>query len=177
MAKYNLWLRYLIILGVVLVLLLIASIKNRRYESQEQPILRFKQDLVNAVSIINAEQSLTLVKGDSGWTFITPDTIRIKDYKINNLFKTLFNGRRTGYVTSNPDKYAMYKVTPEEATIVELRQNERVLGILLIGSSQPDYERGYLRDQDYLKYPDDPKVYMSRDKMLYHISADSAFWR
>jgi hypothetical protein len=70
----NLWIKYAIILGVALILLLMVSLKNRRYEPKISNVFNVKSEDISAVTISKDTISVTLVKGDTTWIFAEPDT-------------------------------------------------------------------------------------------------------
>jgi len=172
MAKSkNLWIKYAIILGIALILLLVVSLKNRRYEPRISDVFSVKSEDINAITILKDTTSITLVKGDTTWMFAKPDTGLVKNLRIENFFKNVVNAKKGGYITQNPDKYDQYNVSDPKGLKVELKKGEYVLGSIYIGRSKTNYS------QDYIRYPDDPKVYQSKSKLLSSISERASFWR
>ena len=172
MAKSkNLWIKYAIILGIALILLLVVSMKNRRYEPKISDVFNVKSEDISAITISKDTTSITLVKGDTTWMFAEPDTGLIKNLRIENFFKNVVNAQKCGYITQNPDKYDQYNVSDTKGLKVELKKGEYVLGVIYIGRSKTNYS------QDYIRYPDDPKVYQSQSKLLSSVSERASFWR
>jgi hypothetical protein len=172
MAKSkNIWLRYIIILAVALILLLFVSVRNQRYKPKVSSVFDISSEDINAVTITKDTTSLTIIKSDTAWVFAEPDTGLIKDFRVDNFFKYIVNGKKSGFITKNPDKYDQYNVSEKLGLKLDLKKGEYVLGTIYIGRSKINWS------QDYIRYPDDPKVYISQNKMLSHVSERASFWR
>ena len=169
--KQNPWMKYIILLAVALLLLLVVSLKNRRYQPQVTNVFDVNVEDVNAFTISKDTLSVTLMKGDTSWVFAEPDTGLVKDTKIENFFKHVVEAQKSGFVTKNTDKYDQYNVSDSKGLKVELKKGEFVLGTVYLGRSQTSWS------QDYIRCTDDPKVYISQKKMLSYAGERASFWR
>lgn len=169
--KQNPWMKYIILLAVAVLLLLVVSLKNRRYRPQITDVFDVKVEDVNAFTVSKDTLSVTLMKSDTCWVFAEPDTGVVKDMKIENFFKYVVAAEKSGFVTKNPEKYEQFNVSDQKGLKVELKKGEYVLGTIYLGRSKTNWS------QDYIRYPDDPKVYTSRKKMLSYVSERAGFWR
>ena len=169
--KQNPWMRYVILLAVALLLLLVVSLKNRRYQPKVTDVFDIQVEDVNAFTISKDTLSVTLMKADTNWVFAEPDTGTVKDVKIENFFKNVVNAKKSGFVTRNAEKYDQYNVSDTKGLKVELKKGDFVLGTIYLGRSKASWS------QNYIRYPDDPKVYSSVKNMLSHASERASFWR
>ena len=169
--KQNPWSKYIILLVIAVLLLLVVSIKNRRYQPNVSRVFDVNVEDVNAFTVSKDTVSVTLLKADTTWVFAEPDTGTVKDYRIENFFKNVVNAKKTGFVTKNPDKYDQYNVSDKKGLKVELKKGEFVLGTIYLGRSKANWS------QNYIRYPDDPKVYSSQKNMLSYASERASFWR
>ncbi|MBN2602203.1 MAG: DUF4340 domain-containing protein [Candidatus Marinimicrobia bacterium] len=169
--KQNLWMKYVLLLAVALLLLLVVSLKNRRYQPKVTDVFDIKVEDVNAFTISKDTLSVTLLKSDTSWVFADPDTGIVKDTKIENFFKNVVEAQKSGFVTKNSEKYDQYNVSGEKGLKVDLKKGEFILGTIYLGRSKTSWS------QDYIRYPDDPKVYTSQKKMLSYASERASFWR
>lgn len=171
MAKKNPWIKYIVILAVALILLLVVSLKNRRYEQKVSDVFKVNVEDINGFTVAKGEQSVTLVRGDTSWVFAEPDTGDVRENRIERFFENVVNAKKTGYITKNPEKYDQYRVSDSLGTRIDLLKGEYNLASLYVGRSQTTWS------QDYIRYPDDPKVYLSQKKILSHVSERPSFWR
>jgi len=169
--KKSPWIKYIVLLAAALLLLLAVSLRNQRYKPKVSEVFDIKADDINTISITKDTLSITLMKGDTAWVFAEPDTGLVKNDRIENFFENVINAKKSGFVTKNPEKYDQYNVSDKLALIVELKKGEYVLGTVLLGRSKTSWA------QDYIRYPDDPKVYISQKKMLGSVSEQASFWR
>jgi len=169
--KKSFWVKYTILLAVALLLLLSVSLKNQRHKPKVSDVFDIKADDINAVSITKDTLSITLMKGDTAWVFAEPDTGLVKNDRMENFFENVINAKKSGFVTKNPEKYDQYNVSDKLGVKVELKKGEYVMGTVLLGRSKTSWA------QDYIRYPDDPKVYISQKKMLGSVSERASFWR
>jgi len=169
--KQNPWMKYAILLAVAVLLLLVVSLKNRRYQPKVTDVFDVKVEDVNTFTITKDTLSVTLLKSDTCWVFAEPDTGIIKDTKIDNFFKNVVEAQKSGFVTKNSEKYDQYNVSVEKGLKVDLKKGEFILGTVYLGRSKASWS------QDYIRYPDDPKIYTSQKKMLSYASERASFWR
>jgi hypothetical protein len=169
--KKNPWIKYIVLLAAAFLLLLTVSLRNRRYIPKVSDVFDLKTDDINAIGITKDTLSITLMKGDTAWVFVEPDTGLVKNDRIENFFENVVNAKKSGFVTKNPEKYDQYNVSDKLGMKVELKKGEYVLGTVLLGRSKTSWA------QDYIRYPDDPKVYISQKKMLGSTSERASFWR
>lgn len=169
--KQNPWLKYIVLLAIALVLLLVVTLKNRRYQPDITDVFDVNVEDVTAFTVSKDTLSVTLVKGDTTWVFAEPDTGVVKDYRIENFFRNIVEAKKSGYITKNPEKYDQYNVSEEKGLKIELKKGEFVLATTYLGRSKTSWS------QDYIRYPDDPKVYISQNKMLSYASERASFWR
>jgi len=165
------WLRYVIILAIAVLLLVFVNLRNRRHEVKVTDIFSTNTEEVTAFTISKDTLTVTLLKADTTWVFAEPDTGVVKDWRINNFFSNVVEGSKTGFVTRNPEKHADYNVSEDLATKLELKHGESVLETIYVGRSKSSWS------QDYIRYPDDPKVYISQKKLLSHLGERATFWR
>ena len=172
MAKQkNPWIKYIILLAVALVLLLTVSLKNRRYQPKVSDVFTLNVDDITAFTVSRDTISVTLIKSDTSWVFAEPDTGVVKDMRIDNFLKNVVNARKSGFVTKNADKYEQYNVSDQKSLKVELKKGDFILATAYFGRSKTNWS------QDYIRFPDDPKVYTSQKKILSSLSERASFWR
>lgn len=169
--KQNPWLKYIILLIIALVLLLVVSLKNRRYQPKITDVFDVNIEDVTAFTVSKDTVSVTLVKGDTSWVFAEPDTGVVRDNRIQNFLDHVVAAKKSGFITKNPEKYDQYNVSAEKGLKVELKKGEFILATIYLGRSKTSWS------QDYIRYPDDPKVYISQKKMLSYVSERASFWR
>jgi len=169
--KINPWIRYIIILAFAVLLLLLVTLKNKKHGSKVADVFQVKTEEITAFTIGKGQNSVTLIKADTTWIFAEPDTGAVKDWRINNFFTNIVNAKRTGFVTKNPEKYDQYNISDSLAIYVQLKHGESVLETVFVGRSKSSYS------QDYVRYPDDPKVYITQKKLLSYLGEKAASWR
>jgi hypothetical protein len=81
------------------------------------------------------------------------------------------DGEVTGFQTKNPDKYATYEITDDMATKLTLKLSGDKKAELYVSRSKSNWSL------DYIRYPDDPKVYITGKKIMFHFSERASFWR
>ena len=165
----NTWTKYLGILAVALLLLGYVYTKNSRYEEKQSAILDFDRDAMTAIEILKSENSLRIEKSDSLWVF-SSDTGDVAQHKLTRLFDAL-SGMKTGFITEKPKKYAQFNVD-STAMQLFLYSGEGVeVAHIYIGRSSTNY------NSDYIRYPNDAKVYMTSGKILNTMGERASFWR
>ncbi len=171
MAKKTNWMPYIIVLIVLALLLVYVQMKDRRYDHAVTPIFNIEPDEITAVTIHKEGNEVTLLRGDSLWTFLEPDTGFVKEFKINNFMEYVVKGKKGTIVTENPDRYVNFNVDDSTATRIELKQGEEILASLLVGRSNAGY------GNDNIRIPGDARVWQSQDKLLTRLSEKASFWR
>lgn len=169
--KRNPWIKYLIILAIAIIVLIVVNQREKQYEAKVTDIFDINPEDITAFTISKGKESVTLLNADTTWVFAEPDTGTVKDYRIDNFFRYVVNGKKTAFVTEDTAKYEQYNVTDSLGTKVELKKGEYVLGSIIVGRSQSSWAH------DYIRYPDDKKVYMTQEKLLNHISEKASSWR
>ena len=146
MAKQkNPWIKYLVILGIALVLLLISFLKNRRYQQETSLVFDLKKEDITAISIMSSEDTVSFRQlNDTTWTPIEPDTGDINVTKVNRLITGLVELKQTGIPTENPEKHTTYNVN-SGSTLIDLKKGEDVLESFYLGRSKSSFSHGYLR--------------------------------
>jgi hypothetical protein len=169
--KKNLWRKYLIILVIAIAILIVVNQREKEYEAKVTNIFDVNPEDITAFTVSKDTVSVTLLNADTTWVFAEPDTGRVEEYRIDNFFRYVVNGKKTGFVTENPEKYEQYNVTDSLGTKVELKKGEYILESVIVGRSESSWTH------DYIKYPDDKRVYMTQEKILNHLSEKASFWR
>ncbi|MCK4295507.1 MAG: DUF4340 domain-containing protein [Candidatus Marinimicrobia bacterium] len=165
------WGKYIIILAIAILLLFVVRLKENKYEQKVTDIFSVDVENVNAFTITKGEVSVTLMFADTTWIFAEPDTGKVKQYRIDNFLKNVVEGKKTGFATDKTEKYSQYNVSGELGTTVEIKKGETVLASIIVGSSKASWA------QDYIRYPDNPKVYITQKKLLNYLSEKASFWR
>ncbi len=172
MAAKNPWTKYIVLLVIALLLLGVNFLKNRRYEQKSEPIFTFDKESVTEIKVSKDTLSVTLIKGDTSWVFATPDTGEVNQNRIDAFLENIVaDGKQTGYQTKNPDKYDTYDITDEAATKIELKLTEGKKEKLFVSRSKSNWAI------DYIRYPGDPKVYITDKKIMHYFSENASFWR
>lgn len=163
--------RYIILLGIAIILLLIVINKNKRYEQDVSDIFEVDPDDVTAFTITKGSDSVILLRADTTWVFAEPDTGTVKEFRVKNFFSNVVQGKKTEYVTKDWEKYERYNVSDSLGTHIELKKGESLLASLIAGRSKSS------ASHDYIRYPDNPRVYMTRTKIMWYLGAQASFWR
>ncbi|HDR04211.1 MAG TPA: hypothetical protein ENN84_03055 [Candidatus Marinimicrobia bacterium] len=171
MANKTNWTAYIIILLVLALLLVYVQIKDKRYEHAVSPIFNVLPEDITTVTIQKGGNEVSLLRGDSLWTFLEPDTGFVKEYKINNFMDYVIKGKKGTVLTENPERYSHFNVDDSSATRLELKQGEQVLEVLLIGRSSAGFS------SDNIRIPGDPRVWQSQEKLLNRLSEKASWWR
>ncbi len=169
--KKNPWIKYIILLAVALALLLTVSLKNRRYQQKVSDVFDVNVEDISTITISKDTVSVTIMKGDTCWVFAEPDTGVVKETRINNFFSNVVKAQKSGFVTKNPEKYDQYSVSDQTGLRIEMKKGDFVLATAYFGRSKTSWA------QDYIRYPDDPKIYTSQKKILSSVSERASFWR
>ena len=86
--KKNPWLKYLLILGGLLGVLVLKLLMDRKYERDPQPVFSAELEKVTLVTITKDTSNVTLKKlHDTLWVFVEPDSGEVRKYRIENFFK------------------------------------------------------------------------------------------
>ena len=96
--KQNPWSKYIILLVIAVLLLLVVSIKNRRYQPNVSRVFDVNVEDVNAFTVSKDTVSVTLLKADTTWVFAEPDTGTVKDYRIENFFKNVWSCKLQNWI-------------------------------------------------------------------------------
>lgn len=167
----KIWTRYIIALTAVLLLLWYVNAKNSGYQADSSEILPFTTEEISAFEIVSGTGTLRMQKSDSLWTWTHGDTTHPSPAKVNRAMEAL-SGEKGSFLTEKTDSYGMYNV---DSTALLLRiftgdaANEQLS--LYIGKSSSQYTA------DHIRYTDDPRVYMTKKKLLNTLSTDSSFWK
>ena len=172
MANKNPWIKYILILIVALALLGINGLKNKKYEPSNEKLFKLNSVEINEISFSKDTLSVTLQKSDTTWFFAYPDTGNVSQDKVEKFFENIIEkGERTGYQTDNPENYERYNITDEKATKVMIRAtNDKVIEFF---TSRSEGNWTF----DYVRFPNDPKVYITSKKIMYYLSEKASFWR
>ena len=165
----NTWKKYLSILAVALILLGYVYMKNSRYEEKQSNILDDNSDTISLIEIHKLDATLRLEKSDSLWVFADGDTGNVAQQKVTKLFEAL-SGSKTAYITDKVEKYTKFNVD-SSAIQLYLYSGEKERLHLYIGNSSTNY------NSDYIRYENDPKVYMTSGKIINTLSESADFWR
>lgn len=169
--KKTSWGIYVAVLAIAILLLLVVRLKENKYEQKVTDIFNVDVENVNAFTITKGEVSVTLMFADTTWIFAEPDTGKVKQFRINNFLNNVVKGKKTGFATDKTEKYSQYNITDELGTKVDLKKGETVLASVIVGKSKASWA------QDYIRYPNDPKVYITQKKLLNYLSEKASFWR
>jgi regulatory protein YycI of two-component signal transduction system YycFG len=171
MAKKTNWTPYIVVLIVLALLLLYVQMKDKRYDHSVTPIFNIEPEAITAVTIHKSGNEVTLLRGDSLWTFLEPDTGFVEDIKINNFIDFVVKGKKGTILTENPERHTHFNVDDSSATRIELKQGEAVLKSLLVGRSSSGY------GNDNIRYPGEAAVWQSQEKLLSRLSEKASWWR
>lgn len=163
------WTKYIAILGVAVLLLGYVYLKNSRYEEKQSPILEYNREDVTSFEVQRRDNAIRLESSDSLWVFAGNDTGDVAQHKVERMFDAL-DGMKTGFITDKAEKYATFNV---DSTAMQLRvfNGDSELGHLYVGRSSANYR------SDYVRYPDDPKVYITSGKLINTLGEAASFWR
>lgn len=169
--KKNPWVKYLVILGIAIVLLLFSVLKNRRYQQETSPVFELQEKDVTAISIISPQDTVSFQQlNDTTWTPIEPDTGDINESKVERFIGGLLEMKQTGIATEKKDKHATYNVD-DKSTLVELKKGEKVLTSFYLGRSKASWSQGYVR------FKGENKVYRTNKNLSYLASSNPESWQ
>jgi len=172
MAAKNPWTKYIVLLVVALLLLGVNFMKNRKHVQKTDPIFEIKSEEVIQISITKDTLEVILAKSDTNWVFVSQDTGEVNQDRIDNFLKNIMeDGEYSGFQTMNPDKYTQYEITDNLSTKITLKLANNSEKVLYTSHSKSNYAH------DYIRYENDPKVYVTTKKIMYHFSERSDFWR
>ena len=170
MGKSTSWGRYAAYIIVALVLLLIVTQKNKKYEQKVDRIFNLAAGNVTSFKVSKGDVNITLNKiSDTLWVFLEPDTGTVNQSKIDRVLSTILDMNTTGYVTDKPGKYAQFNVDSTALTleIFTADDSEKII----IGRSGSSWS------QDYVRLTGNPKVFITREKILNDVKETADFWR
>lgn len=171
MAKKNNFMKtYIIIFLVLAALLIFVSLRNKKFEQSAEPVFTVNQVNLTSFTLSKGSDSVTLVKNDSLWVFQEPDTGMVDQNKIKTVLENTLNIQRTGFITDKPEKYSQFNVD-SNAVKIELFTSGEKAEELLVGRSKSSW------NTNYVKYPDDPKVYITQEAILNRVQENADFWR
>ena len=171
MAK-NKWTKYIIILVAALILLFVQNLKTKKHAQKIEDIFNLKSETVTEFTVSKDTLTVTLIKSDTSWVFASPDTGIVNEQKVTSFLTNIIeDGKTTEYQTKNPDNYYKYNVTDELGTHLTVTVSGTEKQNLIIGQSSSTWAH------DYIRFPDDPKVYITNKKLLYNLSERASFWR
>lgn len=168
--KNNTIITYVVVLIVLVILLLFVSLRNKKFEQTSEPIFTVDPLNITSFTLSKGVDSVTLVKNDSLWTFQKPDTGLVDQNKIKTMIENTLKIKRTGFITDNPEKYSQFQID-SNAVKLELFVSGQKAEELIIGRSKSSW------NTNYIKYPDDPKVYISQESILNRVQEKADFWR
>jgi hypothetical protein len=172
MANKNPWKKYLILLALALILWGVTSLKERKYAPSTEKIFDFTSDQVTEITVEKDTLSVTLVKNDTSWVFAAPDTGDVNQNKVTTFLENVIEeGTHTGFQTKNQDKYTHYEITDDLATKITLKLKNEKQRDLFVSRSKSNWSH------DYIRYPKDPKVYITGKKIMYYFSEKTSFWK
>ena len=172
MATKNSWTKYIILLVIALVLLGMNFLKNRKHVQTTDQIFEFKSEDVTEISIAKDTLLVTLAKVDTNWVFVTADTGDVNQDRIDNFLKNIVkDAEYSGFQTKNPEKYTQYEISEDLATKITLKLTDNSEKVLYTSRSKSNWAH------DYIRYENDPKVYITAKKIMYHFSENASFWR
>jgi len=167
----KIWIRYAIALTAVLLLLWYVSARNSSYEADSSPILPFDTDEITSLEISSGSESLRLFRTDSLWTFSPGDTLQPAESKVLRCLQAL-EGEKGSHLTEKADRYSLYNVD-STAMLLKIYTADSEIEALAVhfGRSSSHY------NADHIRYLDDPRVYLSKNRVLNTLSTDSSFWQ
>ena len=172
MAKNNPWIKYIVILVVAITLLAFQQIKTNKYSQKSEKIFKIKAEDINEITVSKDTNSVTLMKDDDKWFFAYPDTGSVNEQKILSFLENVIDkGKTTDFQTKNPNNYAKYSVTENLGTHLLLKDTKSNTINVIFGQSKSTWAH------DYIKLPNDPKVYITSKKIIYLLSEKANFWR
>ncbi|MBN2789961.1 MAG: DUF4340 domain-containing protein [Candidatus Delongbacteria bacterium] len=171
MAKKNNFMKtYIIIFLVLAAFLIFVSLRNKKFEQTSEPVFKVNQVNLTSFTLSKGDDSVTLLKDDSLWVFQEPDTGMVDQNKIKTLLENTLKIQRTGFITDKPEKYSQFNVD-SNAVKFELFVSGQKVEELLIGRSKSSWST------NYIKYPVDPKIYISQESILNRVQEKADFWR
>ena len=172
MATKNSWTKYIVLLVIALLLLGVNFMKNRKHVQKNEQIFEFSSGDVTEISIAKDTTLVILAKSDTNWVFASQDTGEVNQVKIDNFLKNIVEeGEYSGFQTQNPDKYAQYEITEDLATKITLKLADNNNIVLYTSRSKANWAH------DYIRYENNPKVYVTAKKIMYHFSENAGYWR
>ncbi len=169
--KKNPWIPYLGVLALLLLWFVYSQFREQRYEVKIEPLFDFPYAKLAAFSITQDSATVTLLKADSVWVFAAPDTGSPAAYKIEQFLKDVVRGEREGHVTDDTSRYEQYGVSADKGIRVELRDATALLARVYVGRSVSDF------NQEFVRYEGDPRVYLSRQRIVGKLGATATWWR
>lgn len=164
------WKPYVILLGVLVLLLIYTQWKESRYQPTVEPIFRAKASSIVSFTIARGMSEFTIVKLDSSWVFESPDTGVVDTLKVRQFLESVMTAKREDYVTEDTSKHVTYDVAGDRAVKLSVR-HESGEETVYLGRSRSDYNR------EYIRFPDDPRVYLIHDDILRMVGATISYWR
>jgi hypothetical protein len=169
--KKNPWIKYLLILGVAVILLIVSMLKNRRYQQESKPIFDLKKEDITALTILSDQDTVSIRQlNDTTWTPVEPDTGDIDESKVDRLISGLMEMEQTGIATQKPEKHETYNVG-DNSTRVDLKKGESILKSFYLGRSKSSWSQGYLR------FEGEDKVYRTTKNLSYLANPDPGYWQ
>ncbi len=168
----NPWTKYIVLLVIALLLLGVNYLKNKKYQATSEAIFEFSKEDVTEITIRKDTLATTLVKGDTSWVFAAPDTGKVNQGKVDRFLENVVEkAEYTGFQTKNPDNYGTYNISDNRATHLTLKVSGDSEHNLFVSRSKSNWAH------DYIRYPSNPKVYITAQKIMYHFSERPDFWR
>ena len=113
-----------------------------------------------------------MINGDTTWVFAAPDTGVVAQQKVDNFLNNVIKeGEVTDYQTQNPEKYNQYNISDDKATKLTIITKDGKKIEFFASRSGNSWAH------DYIRYANDPKVYITSKKIIYHFSERASFWR
>ena len=164
------WKPYVVLLGVLILLLIYTQWKESRYQPTEEPIFKAKPASIVSFTIARDMSVFTIARQDSSWIFKGPDTGVVDTMKVRQFLESVMTAKREDYVTEDTSKHLNYDVAGSRAVKLIVR-HEHGEETVYLGRSRSDYSREYIRFQD------DPRVYLMHDGILGLVGATISYWR
>ena len=168
--KKNFMMTYIIVFVVLVGLWILVSQRDKKFEQKNEPIFSINPTTLTSFTVSKGKTAVTLLKKDSLWVSQEPDTGNVEQNRIKSVLENTLKVKRTVFITDKPEKYSQFSVD-SNAVKIELFVSGKKVEELLIGRSKTSWST------NYIKYPDDPKVYISQESILNRIQEKADFWR
>lgn len=174
MSKQTNFKKIFIIIGVLLALLLIVKIKDRKQgdRSFKAYVLQVDTAIVDAINITpkGSDESIRLEKQDAAWILnLAGKKVSADKGMIESLLSQSASLKTKSVAATSKDRWSEYEVTDSAATRVVLKEGKKILSDFLIGKfsykQPPQGQNPYMQQRQnvqmtsYIRLNDEKEVY------------------